>query len=460
MPLRASSYGYWSGTLSFVLASAGVAIGLGNLWRLPALAVEHGGSAFLVLYVVFLLVVGMPLLLAEWTLGRWMRSNIVWGFRHLAQTAKAHRAWVVLGWMALASAAMVLSYFCVVAGWSLGYLIRAAGGGLGDLVPATANATFVGLAADAERSLAWHTIFVVAITILASHGVRNGLEGTARVAVPAVVALLAGLVAFGALRGGAGAGVAAMLEFRPGDLGTDAVLAALSQAFFTLSVGMGVMLAYGGYLKSGVGLAPAALGVIGLDLAVSIAGGVAIYALVQGGGVQAGALLLFEQLPLALAGPGHSVVAVLALYLLVVLIALTTAVGLMEPMCLRLMERFGMSRVFAATSVGLIIWFLGLASLLSFNLLQDLAPGGRTVAEWILSLAGQLLMPLMALGLCVFVSRVAPRSLMREAWGGGNDSLFAAWLWCLRYPVRVGLIVLLIDSTGLIDTILAFWGDD
>lgn len=460
MPLRASSYGYWSGTLPFVLACAGVAIGLGNLWRLPALAAEFGGSAFLIVYAVFLLLMAMPLLLAEFALGRWMRSNVIWGFRHLAQTAKAHRAWEALGWMALLSAAMVLSYFCVVAGWSLAYLIRAATGALANLDPITANATFVNLAADPERSLAWHTIFVVVVTILVSHGVRAGLERTARLSLPIILLLLGSILLAATLQGKGPAGLVAMLGFRPGDLGLAGAMAALSQAFFTLSVGMGVMLAYGGYLRAEVQLVPAAASVLLLDLLVSLGGGIAIYALVQGGAVQAGALLLFEQLPLALASSGHTIALPLALYALITLIALTTAVGLIEPICLRFMERFGMSRVFAATSAGLIIWFLGLASLLSFNALQGLTPGGRTVAEWILAIAGQVLMPLMALGLCVFISRVAPRSLMREAWGGGSDSLFAVWLWCLRYPVRIGLIVLLVDSTGLIDTVLAFWGYD
>lgn len=455
--MRASSYGYWSSTPAFVLVATGVVVGLGNIWRLPALAAEYGGSAFLLVYVLLLLLVGLPLLIGEWVIGRWMRSNVVWGFRHLAKTAKASRWWEGLGWMALVSAALVLSYFTVVAGWSIGYIFRAASGSLAGLDAGSASDTFFALAADAERSLAWHTVFMATVVMVVAHGIHMGLERAARLLVPAMFALLIGLVAYGLLRGEASVGLDAMFGFRPAAVGINGLFAALSQAFFTLSIGLAVMLALGSYLPNNTRLIGPAVAVVLLDVLFAVLAGVMIYALVPTDNVKSGALLLFEQLPLALAVADTPIAVPLALYTMLLLVGLTSALGLLEPVTIRVMERFNVSRVFSATSAALIIWFVGLLSLLSFNHLADMTPGGRTIAEWILALAGQVVMPLGALGLCIFISRVAPTSLMREAWGDSDAGGFRLWIWALRYPVRVALILLMIDATGLIDRLLAFW---
>ena len=455
--MRASSYGYWSSTPAFVLVATGVVVGLGNIWRLPALAAEYGGSAFLLVYVLLLLLVGLPLLIGEWVIGRWMRSNVVWGFRHLAKTAKASRWWEGLGWMALVSAALVLSYFTVVAGWSIGYIFRAASGSLAGLDAGSASDTFFALAADAERSLAWHTVFMATVVMVVAHGIHMGLERAARLLVPVMFALLIGLVAYGLLRGEASVGLDAMFGFRPAAVGINGLFAALSQAFFTLSIGLAVMLALGSYLPNNTRLIGPAVAVVLLDVLFAVLAGVMIYALVPTDNVKSGALLLFEQLPLALAVADTPIAVPLALYTMLLLVGLTSALGLLEPVTIRVMERFNVSRVFSATSAALIIWFVGLLSLLSFNHLADMTPGGRTIAEWILALAGQVVMPLGALGLCIFISRVAPTSLMREAWGDSDAGGFRLWIWALRYPVRVALILLMIDATGLIDRLLAFW---
>lgn len=455
--MRASSYGYWSSTPAFVLVATGVVVGLGNIWRLPALAAEYGGSAFLLLYVVLLLLVGMPLLISEWVIGRWMRSNVVWGFRHLAKTAKASRWWEGLGWMALVSAALVLSYFTVVAGWSMGYIFRAASGSLSELNAGNAGDTFYALAADAERSLAWHTIFMATVVMIVAHGVHMGLERASRLLVPTMFALLLGLLLYGLWHGETSVGIDAMFGFRPGSLGINGVFAALSQAFFTLSIGLAVMLTLGGYLPNTTRVVWPAVAVLVFDVLFAVLAGVMIYSLVPTDEVKSGALLLFEQLPLALALSDTPIGVPLALYAMLLLVGLTSALGLLEPVTLRVMERFNVSRVFSTTSAALIIWFVGLLSLLSFNHLADLTPGGRTIAEWILALAGQVVMPLGALGLCVFISRIAPTSMMREAWGDSEATGFRIWIWALRYPVRIALILLIIDATGLIDHLVAFW---
>lgn len=440
-----------------MLVATGVVVGLGNIWRLPALTAEYGGSAFLAVYLLFLLLVGLPLLISEWVIGRWMRSNVVWGFRHLAKTAKANRWWELLGWMALVSAALVLSYFTVVAGWSIGYIFRAASGSLATLTETSASESFLALAADAERSLAWHTIFMATVVMIVAHGIHMGLERAARLLVPAMFVLLFGLLVYALVRGETSVGLDAMLGFRPAQLGIDGVFAALSQAFFTLSVGLGVMIALGGYLPHATRTTWPAVMVLLLDVLFAVLAGVMIYALVPTDDVKSGALLLFQQLPLALADADTPMAVPLALYAMLLLVGLTSALGLLEPVTLRVMERFNVSRIFSTTSAALIIWFVGLLSLLSFNHLADFTPGGRTVAEWILALAGQVVMPLGALGLCIFISRIAPTSLMREAWGDSGASGFRLWIWALRYPVRIGLILLVIDATGLIDRLLAFW---
>lgn len=461
MANRESPHGYWSSSRSFVLAAGATTIGLGSVWRMPYLIGEYGGGAFLVAYVLALAVVVLPLLVAELMIGRFARRDLVGTMRFLAFEGGVHRSWTAVGRLALLGAVLVLSYYSVIAGWSMGYLMRASGGVFSAATPETMTQVLRELVGDPERSLAWHTVFMVAVTISVSHGLRRGLEPVVRYLLPG--ALLSLLVVFfaGLALGDPAAAYLHLFTFDFGRLGWRGLIEALHQAFFSLSLGVGVMSAFGVFLPNRTWLISAGVGVISIDLFFSLLAGMGVFAFIFAAGMQpaSGVRLVFESLPLAL-GPtqfGDSLLA--AFYLALVALTMIAAVGLTEPVVQWLMERFRISRVFAATSAGLLIWFLGLGTVLSFSSAGDVTLFGRNYFEWLDLITAQILLPLVGLLICIFVGRVLPQKLLLEAWGEEPSWAYAAWRWCMIYPARIGLILVLLYALGLIDWMLRFWAD-
>lgn len=450
--------GFWSSPAAFVFAASAVVIGLGNVVRMPYLVAEYGGGAFLLVYLLALVVMGLPLLVAQLMLGRGARTDLVSMLADWAWRAGLSRLWGWSGYAALAGAAMVLSYYSVIAGWSLAYVPRAAGGVLGSLDAAGMREQFLALVGDPEKGLGWHTMFMVATTICAAHGVRRGLEPVSKRLLAVVTLLLLALVVFAATL--EGAKPALVVLFRPDftALGWQGVIEALHQAFFTLTLGAGVMLAFGAYLKDEIELWRVGLAVVVLDTLFTIAAAFAVIAILETAGIPLtdGLKLVFQSLPAALIQTGGNWFAML-FFLMVVLVSLTSAVGLMEPVVVWLRSRFGMSRIYAATTAGLVIWFLGLGTLLSFNLLADATFLGRTFFDWVSLLSTSVILPLFGAVICVFVGRFLPASLIAQEWSGSRGSAFASWRWLLRYPARVGLIIVVLYAVGVFAFIRHFW---
>lgn len=449
---------YWSSPAVFVLAAAGAAIGLGNVWRLPFLAGEYGGGAFLLVYVLALVFMGLPLLLAELVLGRGARGDLVGMLRQWARGSRLHGAWSAVGYLALAGAVLVLSYYSVIAGWSTAYLLRSAAGVLDGLDSAGLREMFLGLVSDPEKGLGWHTIFMVAATVCVAHGVRRGLEPVARWLVTGALLVLLLLVVIAAREGG---DAAVTHLFRPdfGALGWRGVVEAVHQAFFSLSLGVGVMLAFGGYLREDTSLVRVAAAVVFLDVVFALAAGFAVMALLAAGGEApaAGLKLVFEAVPAAATAAGGGWVSTLFFFMLL-LVTLTTAVGLMEPVVVWAMARFRISRIFATTATGLLIWFLGLGTLLSFNLMATYTFMDRTVFDWLSLLSSRLLLPGVGLLLCLFAGRFVSPDRLIAVWGVSDGARgFAVWHWMLRYPARIGLILVLLYSVGVFAFLEGLW---
>lgn len=458
MPTKASPYGYWSSDRIFILAAAGAVISLGNVWRLPFLMGTYGGSAFLFVYILACASIVLPVLVAEILIGRWSRSNLVDGSRQLTKASEAHRVWPVIGIMSLIGAVLVLSFYSVIAGWSMAYVFRAAGSGLmvHDLVEA--EAIFLGLVSDPERSLAWHTLFMVTTTVCVAHGLK-GIEQISRAVLPTafllMIAALIAVIFIGRLD------QAAAFLFSPdwAALGWRGVCEALRQAYFSLSLGVGVMLAYGVYLQDQRSVMRASMAVISLDLVFAVVAGLAVYGLLFAASLvpAGGTSLVFELLPLASSTVKGGNWILVMIYLALGLITLVSAVALMEPVVVWLSERFAVSRVFATAFAAILIWFLGLGTLLSFNIAADLTLWGKTFFGWISLITSHILLPLVGLLICIFVSRLMPAELLVEAWGGKTGRGYQIWLWCLRYPARVGLIVVVLYTIGLFDWMVGFW---
>lgn len=459
MPIRESSYGTWTSHRSFMCVAAGAVMGIGNVVRLPYLTGEYGGGAFLLVYALALLVIGWPILVAELMLGRWTRQDPLSTFQSLAHEAKARKVWGVIGALACITAVLVLSYFSVVAGWSMAYAMRGGAGLFAGLDAQSAQDMFLKLARDPERSLAWHTIFMVTVAIIAAHGFREGIERALARLFPAALILGALLMIYGFFFGDGQAAVTYLFTPDWSKLGWHGALEALHQAFFTLALGAGVMMIYGSYLPPKAPVAQLALGIILLDTLFSLAVGLGLYALIFASARDAspGLTLLFQTLPQALPAEIEGAIGATLVYLMMFVITLSAALALLEPGVRYLMDRHRITRVFACVFMSVIIWFLGLGSLLSFSVTETLEFFGRNFFDWMQWLTGRLLLPAVGLLLCIFVSRVIPEPLQREIWGAQPQWVFRVWSLMLRYPTRIALIVLMFYCLGVVDYLIDLW---
>lgn len=458
MAIRESSYGYWNSTRGFLWTAAGAAIGIGNIARLPYLAGEYGGAIFLLAYFVFLAAVSWPLLVAEWMIGRWTREDLSLGLRRLTETARLTPLWRWIGPMSLLAAVLVLSYYSVIAGWSIAYALRAASGSLSHLDVEGVQQTFFHLAQDPERSLAWHTIFMVTVCIVVANGAREGIERLAGDLVPGTILLVLGIFVYACFTGDSAAAFNHMLAPDWSHFGWRGAMEALHQAFFTMALGLGAMVAYGSYAPANAPLLRLAAGVVVLDTLFSLVAGGSLYAIIFAAGLDPapGLTMLFQVFPLAISKGVVSDIVATMLYLVMFLITLIAATALMEPAVRYLMERARITRVLAAMSGAIVIWFIGLGTLLSFNVMQGFEVLGMNFFDWLQWVTGRVLLPLISLLLAVFI-RLLPADLVDEMWGSTDPRAQRVWKWLMRFPVRLGLIALLLYCLGIIDYLVGLW---
>lgn len=459
MNIRDSSYGYWSSNGSFLWVTAGAVIGIGNVTRLPYLMSEYGGLVFLAAYLLALLLVSLPLLTTEWMMGRWMRDDLVNGFIKIAQTANARREWAVIGLLSLVGAILVLSFYSVIAGWSGAYAIRSAAGLASGMNEAEARTLFLNLAQDPERGLSWHTIFMVFTTIIVAHGFKDGIEHAAKRLVPAVLVLAIFIFLYALSHGSTDATLHYLLRPDLAKFGWRGALEAIQQAFFTVALGMGSMMALGSYLPAGAPIKKLALITIAIDTAFSLIIGFAVFTLVLQAKLTPvpGLALLFEVLPRALPVGMSGVLVLVAFYAMIFLSTLAAGITLLEGVTRLHMDWQRYTRVFAAMTAAVMIWFLGIGSLLSFSTLQEHRLFGRNFFEWIQFLTAGCFTPLTGLLLCVFSSRILPAELAKRAFGESEAALFKVWAWTLRFPARIALILLLLYSAGLLEWLAGLW---
>lgn len=438
----------WSTRSAFVLATLGSAVGLGNIWRFSYVAGENGGGAFLLVYLGAVILLGLPLLLAEFALGRGAQGDVVRSLQRVAPRSPLRH----LGLVAVCGATVILSYYSVIAGWTLSYLVDYL---IWLGLPAAATAPglrFQQLIADPVEPLLWHLLFLAITVAVVMGGVRRGLERLNRVAMPLLGVTVLGLAAYGMSLPGAGEGVAFLLSPDWSALAEPGVyLAALGQAFFSLSLGMGVLITYGGYLGREHGLPTAAGAVAGGDVLFAVVAGLAIFPAVFAFGMAPaqGPVLAFVVLPEVFASmPGGGLVA-LAFFFLLAAAALTSAISLLEVPVAYVVRRFRMRRPRAALLLGLAVFLLGLPSSLGFGLLSEVQLFGRGILDTVDHLVSEFLLPLAGTGVALLVGWIwNDREAAREADLAGRAA--RAWLLLLRYLVPLVILLILLRSGGLL----------
>lgn len=456
----------WSSRAAFVFAATGSAVGLGNLWRFPSEAGAHGGSAFVVVYVLCVALVGLPLLLSEFVIGRAGRSSAVDSAVSMARRSGASTGWATFAWLGMLATFLALSAYTVVIGWVLYYA-----GNFGLEIGAVVSrgepfaGAFQGNSADEVRGfmaalLASPTLLfllhlaVSALTaLIVARGIHRGIELLARWSMPLFFVLIVAIAIYAAVVGDLTS--AARFLFAPDFsqvLQPQVLSAALGQAFFSLGLGAAAMITYGAYVPSETKL-PGASGMIaGLDTFVAIIAGVAIFPIVFAAGLEpsAGPTLLFQSLPSAFQiMPAGALIGFL-FFVLTLLAGLTTSVAMLEVLVAWSCRRFDLGRTKATLLLAITAFVIGLPALFSFNLLEDLRPlafvAGFEDANWFdaqFGLIARLLLPLSGLITAVFIGWVANRSVVDAETGLSPRQLLlwrllVAWL-C---PIALGAILL------------------
>ncbi|WP_006787160.1 sodium-dependent transporter [Thiorhodospira sibirica] len=452
MIIKTSIHGQWSSRVAFILAATGSAVGLGNIWRFPYIAGENGGGAFVLVYLLCILLLGLPIMIAEIMLGRRGRQSPINTMLSLARDEGRSPLWGGIGWLGVVTGFFILSFYSVIAGWTLAYLFRAGGASFAGLDAEGVSALFTALISDPEKLLAWHTIFMIMTVMVVARGVQSGLEKAVKLLMPGLLVVLVLLVGYAAIEGNFWQGFAFM--FRPdfASLTTNSILLAMGQAFFTLSLGMGAIMAYGSYLSSQASIVKTAAVVVSADTLVALLAGLAIFPIVFASALEPaqGPGLIFVTLPLAFAQmPGGTVFATL-FFTLLVLAAWTSAISIMEPATAWLAENHEMDRAKAASIIGGVAWFLGIGSILSFSLWANYTFLGMTFFDTLDYLTSNILLPLGGFLIALFVgfkmkiSSVQEELAMRQRW------LFYVWYYLVRFVAPIAIALIFLRAVGLI----------
>ncbi|MDN3525390.1 sodium-dependent transporter [Halomonas sabkhae] len=443
-----STNNIWTHKGTFLLAAVGSAVGLGNLWRFPYLAGENGGGAFLLIYIVTLCIIGVPILIAEILLGRSSRRSPIMGMRFLSRTHNASRAWESIGWLSAAAALIILSFYSVIAGWALHYTWRMLTGALANADAELASSGFQSLLASPALLTLYHTLFIAASGLIVGLGVHRGIENALRLMMPALLVILLVILAYSVMHGNMPAAVDFLLTLQLSDLSFEGWLAAMGQSFFTLSLGMGALMAYGAYMPGEVSLSRTALAIVVIDTAVALIAGLAIFALVFGASLDPaeGPGLMFITLPLAFVEmPGGSLVGAV-FFILVLGAAISSAISMIEPVAAFLVERFDLTRAQSVAAMVIASWALGLLTVFSFNVWSSDSPFHDLLgisAFQLMELLTHILMPLGGLMVALFAGwALTHGEIMKEL--RTSEGWLHTWRFLVRFisPAAVAFVFL------------------
>jgi len=441
---------HWRSRGGFILAAAGSAIGLGNIWRFPYMTGEHGGAAFILIYLIAVVLLGYPLLINEMILGRKAQRDPVGVFKRLAP----HSPWWLTGALAVFTGFFILSYYAVVAGWSLAYIYKVV---IAVVSPGMDHAlAFKDHISSVAEPIAWQGLFMALTIGIIAAGVVKGIQRWATILMPVLFVLLLILIVRSVTLPGAAEGLIYYLKPDFGKVTGRTVLAALSQAFFSLSLGMGAILTYGSYMQKKDEITGSAAWVAGLDTGVALLAGFALFPAIFALGFEPGAGpgLAFITLPAVFAQmPLGGLFGVLFFFLLSIA-ALTSAISLLEVVTAWLIDEKGWTRRRAAAGVGVVIFIVGIPASLGYSLLKDFSfPGLGTdlldTYDWI---SNSIFLPVGALLTAVFTGYVwgGARAGREIATGRSTSKIAKFWVWQIRYLVPI--LIAMVMVVGLYGT--------
>ncbi|HAC30075.1 sodium-dependent transporter [Marinobacter nauticus] len=442
--------GLWSSRLAFILAATGSAVGLGNIWKFPYVTGENGGGAFVLVYLLCIAIIGIPIMMAEVMIGRRGGHSPVNSIKAIAQRDGLNPAWKLVGAVGILAGFLILSFYSVIGGWAISYVGTTASGQLSGQTADAVGAIFSGLLSNPGTLLLWHTVFMALVMLVVAKGVRSGLERAVSILMPALFVLLLIVVGYAMTTGHFGQAAAFLFQPDFSKLTTSGVLVALGHAFFTLSLGMAVMMAYGSYLPKKISIAKTSITVSVIDTGVALLAGLAIFPIVFANGLEPGAGpgLIFQTLPLAFGQmPMGSLFGTL-FFVLLIFAAWTSGISLLEPIVEWLEERKGMNRTVSTLAAGVVCWALGIASILSLNLWADFAPlgfipmlEGKTIFDLLDFFTANILLPLGGLLVALMAGWVMSKPAMEKELAL-SPGTFNLWFVTVRFitPIAVGVV--------------------
>ncbi|MGK9477149.1 sodium-dependent transporter [Melioribacter sp. OK-6-Me] len=446
----------WGSRVGFILAAAGSAIGLGNIWRFPYLSGENGGAAFIFVYIFCVILIGIPVLIAEVLIGRSTQKNPVGSFKSLHPSS----FWQWIGGIGVIAGFVILSFYTVVAGWTLGYIYEAINGNLQQYsIPDAAQSHFSDLLANVYWNVGLLAAFMLLTMAIVYFGVQKGIERGSKIMMPMLFILMLIIMVRGLTLEGASKGLAYLFNPDWSKITTGVVLAAMGQAFFSMSLGMGAMLTYGSYMSKRDNIPYSTVWIAFLDTLLAIIAGISIFTVVfaTGQNPDVGPSLIFRTLPVVFTKiPGGFYFSIL-FFIALSLAAVTSTVSLLEVVTAYFVDEKGWSRKKAVVVFGFAALLLGVPSALSFNLLADFKIGKFTFFDLSEFVSSNLLLPIGGFFISIFVGWVWGFDKVKSEIIQGAETFFGkypwfldCWKFILRFVAPVLIIVVLLSSIGLI----------
>ena len=438
---KLKSHGAWIGKWTFILAATGSAVGLGNIWGFPYKAGTNGGGAFVLIYLGCILIIGIPIMISEIILGRRAGNSPINAMRSVALASNRSSSWQIIGWSGIFAGVLILSFYSVIAGICLNYVfISASSSGA-----ITSPEQFANVISSPINLIFWHTVFMILTALIVSAGIKDGIGRMVKILMPLLGFLMIFMVIYSIINGNFSRAMTFLFAPDFSNVTSDTLLQAMGQAFFSLSLGMGSIMAYGAYMPKDQKVVSTSFTVASLDTLIAILAGLAIFPIIfafnlepnSGPGlVFVSMLSAFNQMQFGqLIGP--------LFFILLSVAALSSSISLLEPGVAYLSEENILSRKRSAEIISFFVWVLGVGSALSFNIWSDFyLISDKNFLDSMDFIANQILLPLGGMLIAIFVGWFMKESLIKDELGSINKFLYLLWRFFVKFiaPVSVGYI--------------------
>jgi len=446
---------HWGSKIGFIMATAGSAIGLGSLWRFPYIAGQNGGGAFVLLYIIFTLIIGIPVFMSELIIGRASQKSAIQAYKDLSHGSNH---WKLLGWLNLITCFMILSYYCVVSGWTVNYALMSLNNFTLGKTPDQIKNAYDILYSSGDIKIFWLLIFILMTVGVVYAGIRKGIEFWSKILTPALLVILIGIFIYSTTLSGFSQAVKFILYPDFSKLNATSILTALGMSLFTLSSGLGIILTYGSYMKNAEDIPKTGLIIGSVSVMASLFSALMIFPIVFTFGFkpEAGPGLVFQTLPVLFSKLPGTLVLSTIFFVLFIFATLTSTISLLEVLVANLIEVFAWTRKKAVIISGIATFFLGIPTALSgtnslFKNWKNIY--GTDFFTTINNLTASWLMPISAFFTVIFISWIMKKTFTKEelSKGTSHQKLVSIWFFLVRYLAPIAILIIILQESGILN---------